>query len=490
MKSKLLVTGILCCIAVSGFVVSTFNSDHNSIVDMFKTTTDGSYYKKYLTVNSDGSSVDGTDKDNEVGEGEIYWNGEYTGAFMTTDPQALELIEKVKKADCSDQRKVVAIWALAHVGDPNSPYVWGGRHSAAYRTAESGGMDCSSFVAWCQYNGGNDLGIFTTAEMANMAEHQTLEEMIAGGDIHIGDAVVTAGSGHTAICVYIENGVIYFCHEPSSGHLIELGNTQSYLAFRKGWHKLSDAPASRRGGSSDTGSSRPGSIEKIRVQDPTGCMLPETEFTKYTTSASRKNITVMVDPGHVDPNIRSKVPNFSEGNYFSPRGGLYNGETEEDFAQAVGDKVRDKLLAKGFDVIMSRDDSTALTPNKLRAKMASEQADLHVCIHWNGSESHTADGTVLMVPRDYDSRPWKAQIEEIWATCAQGLSQHLGSRIRSNCAAGLAVFGVDRDTPVLYIETGFADGPNDGPKLVGESNHEAIAEAIANGIIAYYEKGN
>ena len=103
-KSKILVIGCSCLIAVAGFTMTTMNSDHDGIIGLFYSTTDGSYYVKHLTTD-DEVSVDGEDGNLPVGEsgsGEIYWKGEYTGSYMTTDPQALALIEKVKKADCSD----------------------------------------------------------------------------------------------------------------------------------------------------------------------------------------------------------------------------------------------------------------------------------------------------------------------------------------------------------------------------------------------------
>lgn len=485
-KSKILVIGCSCLIAVAGFTMTTMNTDHDGVIGLFYSTTDGSYFTKHLTANDEVSvdKEDGTDSPTGgVESGEIYWKGKYTGSYMTTDPQALELIEKVKKADCSDQRKTVAIWALANVGNPAAPYSYGARHDAGYKSPDAAPMDCSSFVAWCYYNGGLDTGILSTGDMAAIAEHSSLDEMIQGGDIHIGDAVMTPGRGHTAVAVYVENGLIYFVHEPSSGHLIEVGDTGSYVAFGKGWHKLSDAEASK-GGSSSSGSVTPGSVEKVKAQNAAGIKLPDTEFTLYTAKDNRKDKIIMLDPGHGDPNIKSKVSDFSVGEYFSPRGGLYNGETEENFAQAVADITRDKLLAAGFDVLMSRDDSTALTPNKLRSRVASERASLQVCIHWNGGG---ANGPVLVVPRDYAARPWKDEVNGLWALCGPKLAQHLGSSVRGNYEFGASVFGMDFNLPILYIETGFADGAVDGPNLVGDANHEKIADAIASSIIEYYK---
>ena len=278
------------------------------------------------------------------------------------------------------------------------------------------------------------------------------------------------------------------------------GTTYHAQTFQKRESPVISAPvAGDSGPSSESGPgvgagsqswlTQPGAVLKLKVEDPGELMLPDTEFTRYNASENRKNEVIMIDPGHGNPSVASLVPNFTDGAYFGGRSDQLHGETEEVFALAVGEKIRDKLLAAGYDVIMSRDTNDALTPNKLRAKMASEAGCiLQVCIHWNASGRSDMNGTLKVVPPDYNSRSWLWEIEQLWSICGPRLGAHLGSRVQSDYIFPGAVFGVDVDLPILYIETGFMTGSVDRNRLTGEENHEAIAEAIASGIIEYYDQ--
>lgn len=252
------------------------------------------------------------------------------------------------------------------------------------------------------------------------------------------------------------------------------------------------SPASESGPGVGPGGStynQPGAVYKLKVQDPGELKLPDTEFTRYNASENRKNKVIMIDPGHGNPYVSSLVPDFTVGDYFSGRGDVLYGETEEAFALAVGEKMRDKLLAAGYDVIMSRDTNDSLAPNKLRAKMASEAGCiLHVCIHWNAAGRSGANGTLKTIPPDYNSRKWVWEIEQLWSLCGPRLGAHLGSGVQGDYIFPGAVFDIDKDLPVLYVETGFMTGDTDKNRLTGEENHEAIAEALASGIIDYYSQ--
>lgn len=278
------------------------------------------------------------------------------------------------------------------------------------------------------------------------------------------------------------------------------GTTYHVQTFQKRESPVISAPAAGDSGpsyesgpgvgpGSQSWLNQPGAVLKLKVKEPGDLMLPETEFTRYNASENRKNKIIMIDPGHGNPSVASLVPDFNAGSYFGGRSDRLHGETEEVFALAVGEKIRDKLLTAGYDVIMSRDTNDALTPNKLRAKMASEAGCiLQVCLHWNASARSNINGTLKVIPPDYNSRSWLWEIEQLWAICGPRLGAHLGSGVQSDYIFPGAVFSVDADLPVLYIETGFMTGSVDSSRLTGDANHEAIAEAIASGIIDYYNQ--
>ena len=146
-------------------------------------------------------------------------------------------------------------------------------------------------------------------------------------------------------------------------------------------------------------------------------------------------------------------------------------------------KAKDILVANGYDVILTRYTQTDIVSNKLRAVMANEvNADLVVPIHWNGGGGH---GPALVIPPDYASRPWKSTCDNVWSIIGPKLAAHLGASVHSSVETVTAFFGLVQ-VPTVYVETGFADS-SDINKLVGEENHQAIAQAIAEGIMEFYE---
>lgn len=145
-----------------------------------------------------------------------------------------------------------------------------------------------------------------------------------------------------------------------------------------------------------------------------------------------KNITVCVNAGHGAKGV-SKLKTFSHPD-FSPKyaGGttatgqvlssaisdgtvLDNGMNEADANLLVACRLKDKLLADGYDVLMIREDSNSRLDNIARTVLANKYADCHVAIHFDSTDNDK--GIFYITPinnPDYlNMQPLKSNVKNI-----------------------------------------------------------------------------
>src|SRR5689334_20098046 len=95
---------------------------------------------------------------------------------------------------------------------------------------------------------------------------------------------------------------------------------------------------------------------------------------------------VVLDSGHggSNPGAAGSVP----------------GVVEKQVTLAVARRVRDRLTARGLDVVMTRDDDRMLTLRQRAARADALAADVFVSIHANASPSRSQRGyeTYVLTP--------------------------------------------------------------------------------------------
>ena len=123
-----------------------------------------------------------------------------------------------------------------------------------------------------------------------------------------------------------------------------------------------------------------------------------------STAEKRKNITVGVNAGHgtaggtsvrtqCHPDGSAKVVTGStaagETTSAAVSSGttLADGTSEADAVLAIAQVLRDDLLAAGYDVLMLRDGKDVQLDNIARAVMANNNADCHISLHYDSSQS-------------------------------------------------------------------------------------------------------
>jgi N-acetylmuramoyl-L-alanine amidase len=170
-------------------------------------------------------------------------------------------------------------------------------------------------------------------------------------------------------------------------------------------------------------------------------------------------------------------------------------------------RLRKLLQAKGFKVFLTRD-SDRFVPLEKRPAMANEWAtDLFVSIHFNGSESPSANGAeTYVVPKqgmpatarlsqpklqDRVSYP-NNQFDDYNLLLAYAIEKNLSQlehvRDRGVKRGRFCVLELSR-CPAVLVECGFISSPIDGP-IIAEANHrQALAAAICEGISDYAFRG-
>ena len=199
---------------------------------------------------------------------------------------------------------------------------------------------------------------------------------------------------------------------------------------------------------------------------------------------------------------------------------------EKQVTLAVALKVRQRLQARGMDVVMTRAQDAHLSRDKstdlnLRAKMASSgTVNAFVSIHVNAASPQAQGietwvfGQLLegrnrsLAVRENGGGAVGERITRESSNIAQNLlgdllaqsnlaySRKLASLVQAklisstgavNRGVAAAPFAVIRNarTPAILIELGFGTHPVEGPKLGTDAYQERLAEAIANAIAEF-----
>lgn len=220
----------------------------------------------------------------------------------------------------------------------------------------------------------------------------------------------------------------------------------------------------------------------LELSDGTFPNVATKQFKVQRTAPSVR--TVFLDPGH--------------GGRDS--GAYYGGVKESTLNIMVANRVKDKLEAAGYKVIMSRYDDTFVDFVTQRSAMANKsQADIFISIHFNatgvGVTSRSGIETYWYQPlQAYPSKINQAMHDH---PVRLARSHHLakavhGHLIRETGAADRLIrresFAVLRETskPAILLELGYMDNPHELMKIQTPAYQEKLAQGIFNGINQYY----
>lgn len=193
----------------------------------------------------------------------------------------------------------------------------------------------------------------------------------------------------------------------------------------------------------------------------------EPEEETPTPPATAKRI-IAIDAGHGDHDP----------------GAIENGLQEKDVNLAVSLKVEKLLKEKGFTVVMTRRDDTFLELAERVAVAQAKNADTFVSIHSNTFSNSSANGTetyfssAAVDPNAEKSKKLATFIQE-------RLYKALDTYNRGVKDSGFYVIKYN-PVPSALVELGFISNSSDAQKLASEEYRNKAAEAIASGIVDYY----
>lgn len=250
-------------------------------------------------------------------------------------------------------------------------------------------------------------------------------------------------------------------------------------------------------------------LDKKRAEEAQATPAPTTEDTAASTpeatdapdetnsfaEVSNGHI-IGIDPGHqgswVDmTDMEPNAPGSSEMKVRCTTGttGNYTGLEEYQLNLDVSMKLRDILEARGYRVVMTREDNDANISNAERAqKVAAEGAEIYVRIHANSSDDSSVSGALTMCPSS--TNPYVSELYDSSYRLAETI-------LNAYCAAtGIGNRGVmltDTMTginwssvPVTIVEMGFMSNQGDDTAMADDDFQQTMAEGIANGIDAYF----
>lgn len=206
---------------------------------------------------------------------------------------------------------------------------------------------------------------------------------------------------------------------------------------------------------------------------------------------------VCIDPGHqlkgdntpetVAPNSNSKKVRVTSGT-----SGIASKKAEHVVNLEAALILRDLLVDKNYDVIMTRECSQVNISNRERAEIANrENADITIRIHCDSINDGSKTGTVILVPSKENNCT-----KEIYKD-----SMDFASLLKDNLIKdGIKVNGIFErsditgfnwsSVPVVILEMGFMSNYNEDLMLNDPEYQNKLMTCVANAIDAYKEINN
>lgn len=203
-------------------------------------------------------------------------------------------------------------------------------------------------------------------------------------------------------------------------------------------------------------------------------------------------LKICIDPGHqikgnYDKELCAPWSDTLKSKCTSGTAGNFTGTAEYVINLMISQKIKDKLVSNGAEVLMVRENHEVDISNKERAEMANEfGADITLRIHCNSASSSKAEGIDLYVRDIGDgSTEYKAKSDKDYAIATHMLEcicESTGAKKRyvnrSDNYTGINWC----DNTCIIVECGFMSNEKEDKLL----NTDEYQDKIAQGILNYF----
>lgn len=203
---------------------------------------------------------------------------------------------------------------------------------------------------------------------------------------------------------------------------------------------------------------------------------------------------VAIDPGHQGKGDNSQEPIGPGATTTKPKvasgtTGVSSGLREYELTLAVGLKLKQELISRGYEVVMIRESNDVNISNAGRAEIANASgAQAFIRIHANGANDSSISGALSMAPSA--ANPYCSTIaassqllskKVIDAFCAKTGAKNRGVSITDSMS------GINWcQIPVTIVEMGFMTNPSEDLLMATEDYQNSMVIGMADGIDQYF----
>lgn len=209
---------------------------------------------------------------------------------------------------------------------------------------------------------------------------------------------------------------------------------------------------------------------------------------------------VGIDPGHQGSwvDMSEQEPNGPGSSEYKAKCttgtmGRFTGVPEYELNLDISLALREELIRRGYQVILTREDNDTAISNAERAqKVSQEGGEIYVRIHANGSEDSSVSGALGMTPSP--ENPYVDYLyEDSYRLTECILNQYCEATGFSNL--GIQYYdnmtGINwSEVPVTILEMGFMTNEAEDYAMQDAQMQEKMVQGIADGIDSYFEVEN
>ncbi|MGI6550427.1 MAG: N-acetylmuramoyl-L-alanine amidase family protein [Syntrophomonadales bacterium] len=177
---------------------------------------------------------------------------------------------------------------------------------------------------------------------------------------------------------------------------------------------------------------------------------------------------IVIDPGH--------------GGEDSP-GCVYGGILERDITLELALRIKDELVNRGYDVLMTREVDETVTLEERAEKVNKSGADLCISFHLNAHDDASIHGIETWFNPDTNSRS-SALAEYI----QQSIVESTKGKDRGTYSDTTLVMIREVLIPSCLVEVGFLSNDEEREKMTTEDYREKITRGIIDGVEQYFKR--